>query len=193
MGRTSQQCDLQPRRRHRLRRAAVVAAGSLAVGVAVAACGGGPSTPGAASGSTATAPAGSCAAGKASCVEAFTSCMGSHGVPLPAPGTGGPNAEAHARTMINSHGAAYNACKHLLPAGRTSPTITVREQRDYLRAAACMRSHGIASFPDPTFSGGQVSFPIPSSIDTHSTRFAQARLTCEKLIPEGLPYSGSAG
>jgi hypothetical protein len=36
-------------------------------------------------------------------------------MPLPAPGTGGPNAEAHARTMINSHSAAYNACKHLLP------------------------------------------------------------------------------
>lgn len=56
-----------------------------------------------------------------------------------------------------------------------------------------MRSHGISNFPDPTFSNGTVSFNEPSSIDTHSTQFTEAQQTCRKLIPSGLPYSGSAG
>ncbi len=56
-----------------------------------------------------------------------------------------------------------------------------------------MRSHGVPNFPDPNFSGGNVSFPIPPSTDTHSTQFNEARQTCQKLIPAGLPYSGSEG
>jgi hypothetical protein len=55
-----------------------------------------------------------------------------------------------------------------------------------------MRSHGITSFPDPVFSSGGVSFPSPlSNIDTSSPQFIQARQTCQRLIPAGLPYSGS--
>jgi hypothetical protein len=55
-----------------------------------------------------------------------------------------------------------------------------------------MRSHGIASFPDPVFSGGGVSFPTPpAGFATGSPRFVQARQICQRLIPAGLPYSGS--
>ena len=54
-----------------------------------------------------------------------------------------------------------------------------------------MRSHGITNFPDPTFSGGRVNLSIPPSIDTSSRQFTQAAQTCTKLIPAGLPYSGS--
>jgi hypothetical protein len=93
---------------------------------------------------------------------------------------------------------ALAACQTALAqagiSGRTAgPTIPTADQADYLRAAACMRSHGITDFPDPTFSGGHVSFAIPSSIDIHSTQATQARLICEKLIPSGLPDSGSGG
>jgi hypothetical protein len=57
-----------------------------------------------------------------------------------------------------------------------------------------MRSHGIATFPDPDFSSGTVSFTLPSSIATTSPQFAQARQICQRLIPPGLPFSGrSAG
>jgi hypothetical protein len=58
-----------------------------------------------------------------------------------------------------------------------------------------MRSHGITNFPDPVFSGGGITLPIPSSIDTKSTRFAQARQTCVRFVPAGLPYNnhGSGG
>jgi hypothetical protein len=85
------------------------------------------------------------------------------------------------------------ACWSLLPAVPGPAPITAQDQQDYLRAAACMRSHGITGFPDPVFSGGSVNVPIPSSIDTSSLRFTQARQTCEKLIPAGLPYSSGSG
>ena len=93
---------------------------------------------------------------------------------------------------------AQSACRNALPAGgslsgQAYHPVTARDQHDYLKVATCMRSHGVPNFPDPNFSGGNVSFPIPSSTDTHSTQFNEARQTCQKLIPAGLPYSGSEG
>jgi hypothetical protein len=87
--------------------------------------------------------------------------------------------------------AAATACQNLLPAGPAP--LTAGQQHDYLRAAACMRSHGIINFPDPTFSGGSVSLHIPPSMDTKSQQFTRARQTCARLIPAGLPYSASGG
>ena len=88
--------------------------------------------------------------------------------------------------------AALDACVNLNPKvhGPASQPLTAQEEQDYLRAAACMRSHGFA-IPDPSFSGGHASFSLPSSINTTSPQFAQALQTCQKLIPAGLPYSGS--
>jgi hypothetical protein len=82
---------------------------------------------------------------------------------------------------------------NLNPAGQGGPALTAQEQQDYLKAAACMRSHGITDFPDPTFPGGRVNFSIPASIDTKSRQFTQAARTCTKLIPAGLPYSRPGG
>ena len=55
-----------------------------------------------------------------------------------------------------------------------------------------MRNHGIAGFPDPVFSGGNVNFPIPNGMNTNSPRFRRAREICQLLVPPGLPYSKSA-
>jgi hypothetical protein len=127
--------------------------------------------------------------------------MRSHGVPnFPDPAsTGGISKQG----VISAEGAvssahvnaAQNACQSLLPAGglggQASRMVTAQEQQYYLDAAACMRSHGITNFPDPTFTGGNLHFPFPSGLDTHSTQFTQSRQTCEKLIPAGLPDSGN--
>lgn len=67
--------------------------------------------------------------------------------------------------------------------GRRASRSLPQQQQDYLNAAACMRSHGITNFPDPSFSGGRVEFPDINKIDTHSTQFTQARQTCQRLIP----------
>ena len=90
--------------------------------------------------------------------------------------------------------AAENDCNHLLPAGSPRRGVsTAQDQQDYLNAAACMRSHGIANFPDPVFPDGNVNFPIPASVNTRSSQFIHAQQTCQELIRAGFPYSGRAG
>jgi hypothetical protein len=182
-----------------LRRAPKVAGGLLVVGIAIAACGGGPSTPGVATTSTTTTAANSSGrTTQGTGLLAYSSCMRSHGVPnFPDPdSTGGipkPTAVAALEDVSTSVSrAASKDCEHLLPAGgslggQPSQSITPQEQHYYLNAAACMRSHGFSNFPDPVFTGGTVQFPVPSSIDSNSAQFTQAVHTCRKLIPVGLP------
>jgi hypothetical protein len=88
--------------------------------------------------------------------------------------------------------AAARACARYFPLATPPPPITAQDQADYLKAADCMRDHGIVGFPDPAFSGNQVDFPIPGGMNTKSTQFLRARETCEMLIPAGLPYSKDA-
>jgi hypothetical protein len=92
--------------------------------------------------------------------------------------------------------AATKACNRLLPStGVPTPgsAITISEQSDYRRAAACMRSRGITDFPDPSFTNGGVTFQSRTPIDTNTVQYERALTTCQKLIPAGLPYSGSSG
>ena len=70
-------------------------------------------------------------------------------------------------------------------------TITPADQADYLKAAACMRSHGVPDFPDPTFQNNTVTFNVSPSIDKNSPQARSAVAICRKLIPTGLPYSSS--
>jgi hypothetical protein len=72
------------------------------------------------------------------------------------------------------------------------PPITSADRLDYLKAAACMRAHGIPDFPDPTFGNNTVTFDIPPNIDPNSSQAQSAEATCVKLIPPGLPYSHRA-
>jgi hypothetical protein len=70
-----------------------------------------------------------------------------------------------------------------------TPQITPADQGDYLKAAECMRSHGVPDFPDPTFGHNTVTFNVPPNIDPNSSQAKSAVATCSKLIPPGLPYS----
>jgi hypothetical protein len=130
---------------------------------------------------------------------AYSRCVRAHGVPdFPDPDSSGQLSKeavvAALRGVSNSRAeAATGDCARLNPAGQENPILTAQEQQDYLRAAACMRSHGITSFPDPTFPGGHLNLQIPSSIDTTSRQFTQAAQTCTKLIPAGLPDSSGSG
>jgi hypothetical protein len=132
---------------------------------------------------------------------AYAACVRSHGVPdFPDPASsGGIPKEGPAQLGVSDSQleAAQSSCLHLLPgdslSGQVSQPITTQQQ-DYLNAVACMRSHGIANFPDPDFSGGHVEFPdLAHIVDVHSTQFTQATEICRKLIPPGLPDSGSGG
>lgn len=128
----------------------------------------------------------------------FTSCMRAHGVPnFPTPviSNNGKSMTIQITPAIAGSPdlkSAQAACQHLLPVKPTAPNITPAEQADYLKAARCMRAHGINGFPDPDFSGGGVRFNLPPNMNPNSQQFAAARHICQNLIPNGLPYSASS-
>jgi hypothetical protein len=171
------------------------------VGIALlaSACGGGPKNAVASIGRTATTTnaavpvAGASAGELGSRLQQYAACMRSHGLPsFPSPTVLGQAVRLVLPPSMASSPQfqkAHKACQSLMPARLTPPNFTTQQQADYLKAAACMRSHGIAGFPDPTFSGGGARFNLPPGMDANSTPFRAARVICEKLIPQGLPYS----
>lgn len=171
----------------------VVALAALAL--LAAGCGGGGS-PGGGSGGSSTTVA---TAGTQDGALAFARCMRSHGLPKwPDPtGNGGFDKTALRQTgysVAQVRAVEDGPCNHLLGgASHQGPAITAADRTDYLRAAACMRSHGFPDFPDPTFRNGSVQTNIPSSIGQDSSRFRSAAAICTKLIPAGLPYSSAGG
>jgi hypothetical protein len=76
--------------------------------------------------------------------------------------------------------------------GGTSTTGTTAASTRYnqsLHFSACMRSHGVPNFPDPT-SGGGISISSSSGIDPFSPAFKAAQSACGKLLPGGGPGQG---
>jgi hypothetical protein len=64
-----------------------------------------------------------------------------------------------------------------------SPTSAqlLQEQRDATRFASCMRSHGIANFPDPT--AAPVAFK--RAFQSQTPAFRSANTACAHLLPAG--------
>jgi hypothetical protein len=158
-------------------RARILAAGS-AVAVLIAACGG------------ASSAAGSTNYQKA---VAFAQCMRAHGMPrFPDPNSQGVlvSTKANAGDFDGPGSASANkACQHLLPDGGV-PTVAQQEKfmASALRFAACMRSHGIAEFPDPGLRGGWSHGELQRlGIDASSPRFKSAQRTCHKIVPPVAP------
>jgi hypothetical protein len=158
-----------------------------------AGCGGGGS-PGAAG----VPPSTTAASGAQTAALAFARCLRSHGLPRwPDPSSGGEFDKSKLRRTGYS-GSQMRAvedgpCKRLVPNSGQSPgpAITPADRTAYLKAAACMRSHGYPAFPDPTFENSTVQASVPSGIDQESPLFKRVAATCTKLIPAGLPYSGN--
>ncbi len=193
-----------------LRRAACAAAALLAGGALVAGCGGGgPAKGGVASlGShkadshTSTSSAGASKGHEASPGSqaiAYTACMREHGVAnFPEPQVsehGGATSIKMAVPSSLGHNPkfkpAQEACRKLLPGGGPGhqTAMTPAEQEQYLKAAACIRSHGVPNFPDPTFSGGSVHIEH-QKLNESSPAFKTAVHDCESLIPGGV-HGGS--
>jgi hypothetical protein len=83
--------------------------------------------------------------------------------------------------------SAEEACRKLLPGGGpgNQAPLTPAQQEQYLRAAACIRTHGVPNFPDPTFSGGGVHIEH-QKLNENSPAFKAAVHDCESLIPGGV-------
>jgi hypothetical protein len=146
-----------PRRPLILTSVVAVAAFSLLA----AGCGGGGASPGVANNASTTTTAATATAPLPSTLLAFSQCMRSNGVPsFP-----DPQRFAGGNVKLTIHGfgtspavqSALNACNHLLPSGPGQTLESAQQQRtklaDELSFAKCMRSHGVARFPDPTAQG----------------------------------------
>ena len=188
-------------------------AGLAALALLAAGCGGGESptvahlgssTTSSASSSSSSSGSGSAsssAGSPGSQAVAYAACMRSRGVPdFPDPqvSTSGSEVKVAVRVTPTITGnprfkSAQQACGKLLPGGGpgsgpgtgSTHQISPQEQSQYLKAAACIRTHGIPSFPDPTFSGGGVHVS-QQGVNLHSPQVRAAEEACQSLIPGGL-------
>jgi hypothetical protein len=189
-------------------------AGFAALALLAAGCGGGAKTPTVAqlgsstSSSGASASSGGSSSGSGSSQSgsaspggqavAYSECMRAHGVPnFPEPQISNNGNEHKVAIRVtpaitgNPHfNSAERACAKLAPGGGpgegSNRPISTQEQSQYLKAAACIRTHGIPNFPDPTFSGGGVHLPKTAGINPHSPQVRAAEEACQSLIPGGL-------
>jgi prophage maintenance system killer protein len=70
------------------------------------------------------------------------------------------------------------------PAVRQSPAVALARTAD-LAYAACMRTHGIEDFPDPSASGVAAIIPA-TGIDPDSPEFSSAEHTCQVINPTAI-------
>jgi len=187
-------------------------AGLTAFALLAAGCGGGSQSPTVAhlgssttsstsSNSSSAGSGGSGSAGSSSPdsqAVAYSACMRAHGVanfPDPRITTNGSEVRVAVRvtpgiTRNPLFESAQQACRKLLPGGGpgegSTQQIGPQEQSQYLKAAACIRSHGVPRFPDPTFSGGGVHLPKAAGVNPHSPQVRGAEEACQSLIPGGL-------
>ncbi len=187
--------------------------GLAALALLVAGCGGGAKTPTVAHLGSSTPSSGSAAASGGSSSSsssgsqngsaspdsqavAYSACVRAHGVPnFPDPKVTTNGNEVKVAIGINPSisgnphfNSAQQACRKLLPGGEgggPGHQISPREQSQYLKAAACIRAHGIPNFPDPTFSGGGVHVSH-KGINLQSPQAHAAEVACQALIPGGL-------
>ena len=194
--------------------AACLAAALVALGVLVAGCGGSSPSGGVASlgshasktSTTSSTAAGSTGGRRILAGQPGRCVLGvrarTRRAQLPRPKNHHPRQRgerARSRSIRRSRGnphfkSAQQACKKLLPGGgpggEGNHQITPSEQAQYLKAAACIRSHGVPNFPDPTFSGGGVHIEH-QGLNESSPAFKAAVQACESLIPGGV-HGGSS-
>jgi hypothetical protein len=120
--------------------------------------------------------------------SAYSACMRKHGVPkFPDPDSdgalrlkGGPGTGLDPESA--QFRAAAKACAKLAPKG-PSPAERAKDQQQMLKFAACMRKHGVPSFPDPKVNpDGTAGISLDRGLD-QTPQFKQAVKTCENLLP----------
>jgi hypothetical protein len=185
-------------------------AGLAALALLAAGCGGGSKSPTVAhlgSSTTSSTSSSSSSAGSGggspssaspeSQAVAYAACIRSHGVPnFPDPQVSSSGNEVKVAVRVTpaitgnpQFKSAQQACSKLLPGGGpgsgSNHQISLQEQSQYLKAAACIRSHGVPNFPDPTFSGGGVHIQ-KQGLNLNSPQLLSAEQVCKSLIPGGL-------
>lgn len=134
-------------------------------------------------------------------------CMRAHGLsnfPDPSAGPGGvgfrgvevPIGETGQELIVDGitfSGPAYvkaaQACKQFLPGGGgPPPRVSAARKAQMLKAAACIRRHGVPNFPDPTFpSSGGLTQNLPPGLSLQSPAFERALQACSSSRAFGVP------
>jgi hypothetical protein len=186
-----------------------VAAGALTLAAACGAAGPSGNTTAATHGSSTTAAANSSSA--ATGPLAFSACMRSHGIP-DYPDSSGPTRIAGRQDgQIQVNGVtlketqaqfetAQQACASTRGASSTNAPPNPQLQQAALQYSQCMRSHGIANFPDPKVTGNNVQIQIGNpnqpgggGIDPNSPQFQAAQTACQGIMASALPAGGPGG
>jgi hypothetical protein len=90
--------------------------------------------------------------------------------------------------------SAAQTCLHLLPGGSHPPAISEAQRRQTVAMARCMRTHGVPSFPDPTFpKGGGMRLPFPPGVTPTSPAFQAAAKACGLGVSTGVAQSAGGG
>ena len=166
------------RQRPEFRRAGVLAAAVAGAALLVAACSG--------SGGGGSSPA---AAGPPAFQNAlaYAQCMRSHGEP----GFPDPDSKGNFLNLgpVNIHSPQYlsasKVCGHLLPSYKVTPAQRNQELSSALKYSACMRSHGIPSYPDPIeLANGNIELRLGAGHGNSPQQQAAAQ-ACRKFLPGG--------
>jgi hypothetical protein len=135
---------------------------------------------------------------KADSIYRYSACMRSHGVPnFPDPQVSGRGLSLtiDSRNGLNPNApqfkAASKSCEKLRPnGGKPDPARLAKDRAQMLKFSACMRSHGLPDFPDPTFSGGEGGLQLSlgnkrnTSLNPNAPLFQAAQKECQTLMPE---------
>ncbi len=124
---------------------------------------------------------------------AYSRCMRSHGVPdFPNPQISGSGNSVGVKLAVPAgiangnpqFPAAQQACRKLEPnGGAPQRAPSAQELAEAVTYAACMRSHGEPSFPDPNSRG---AFVLGPQVNTESPQFEAADRACEAVRPHSL-------
>lgn len=176
------------------RRVLVATAAALALAATVAACGGSSSNNSSAAVATSN---------RFQARVDLAKCARAHGINIPDPSPGGGPGEGIGRALRQYSQAqiqtAFQACRQYVsqafPQFSLTPAQRAQFQRQLVKFAECMRSHGI-NVPDPQFgtAGGFGIRQAFRSIDRNSPAFQTALEACQSLRPRfGRGAGGPAG
>jgi hypothetical protein len=73
------------------------------------------------------------------------------------------------------------------PGSSSAPGSALAQAKEF---TACMRSHGVRDFPEPTDTNGQISYPSTGGIGREPA-FPSAQQTCSLSIYGTAPSQGS--
>jgi hypothetical protein len=194
----SQTTDHRPRRRSRLGAAGLLLVALAAVAILATACRGSSAGAGLASiGSTTptTTASGNASTGstKSGGLLAYSQCMRAHGLPdFPDPNSQGAivihqsSASGGNAKEFNPNSPTYQAAQKACQkyaSGGTTPADQAQQLKQALKYSACMRSHKVTTFPDPTVVNGQISFS--GSGIGRSPHYQSANAACQSLLSNG--------